>query len=123
MGKYPFFVVNRLSHGPNLALEDVNISFFLSFFQPPTPSSFLLLRNTNVIYIPRLSYCPSQARSSTIELKASIYLHQQNHSTTTNLFLSLHLLISSLSKNQINHFTFSKSTISPIYTNRSAVSH
>ena len=30
MGKYPIFFVNRLSHGPILALEDVNISFFLS---------------------------------------------------------------------------------------------
>ena len=30
MGKYPIFVVNHLSHGPILALEDVNISFFLS---------------------------------------------------------------------------------------------
>ena len=30
MGKYPIFVVNQLSHGPNLVLEDINISFFLS---------------------------------------------------------------------------------------------
>mgnify|MGYP007051830345 CR=1 FL=1 len=30
MGKYPIFIVNQLSHGPILALEDVNISFFLS---------------------------------------------------------------------------------------------
>ena len=28
----PFFVVNHLSHGPILALEDINISFFLAFF-------------------------------------------------------------------------------------------
>ena len=33
MGKYPIFVVHHLSHGPILALEDVNISFFLSFSQ------------------------------------------------------------------------------------------
>mgnify|MGYP000441566280 CR=1 FL=1 len=29
MGKYPISIVNQLSHGPILALEDVNISFFL----------------------------------------------------------------------------------------------
>ena len=29
------FVVNQLSHGPILALEDVNISFFLSFSLSP----------------------------------------------------------------------------------------
>ena len=31
MSKYPIFIVNQLSHGPMLVLEDVNISFFLSF--------------------------------------------------------------------------------------------
>ena len=32
----PIFVVNQLSHGPILVLEDVNISFFLSFFLSET---------------------------------------------------------------------------------------
>ena len=33
----PFFVVNHLSHGPVLALEDVNISIYLS---PSLPSPY-----------------------------------------------------------------------------------
>ena len=32
MGIYPIFIVNQLSQGPILALEYVNISFFLPFF-------------------------------------------------------------------------------------------
>ena len=45
MGKYPIFVVNHLSHGPILALEDVNISFFLSFFL----STQLTCNDNNII--------------------------------------------------------------------------
>ena len=56
MGKYPIFVVNQLSHGPILALEDDKISFFLSFPKCPLYFPYLLKCPLYFLYLPKCPY-------------------------------------------------------------------
>ena len=83
MGKYPISIVNQLSDGPLLALEDVNISFFLSFF----------LRWSNfLLYILHLVWWPfaksfwNQFSQTHFGLSISLWVHEIDKLWGCNLF-------------------------------------